>query len=141
MPRPVLQAVIDSLTRGAEYATDDVPRWGYETLDAERTEMAEFLRCRKEELAFTHNCTEAMSIIANGLDLQARRRSPPHQSGTWQRNGLLEAEGCASTALRSVKWKSRYSPSNRKNSRIASSRRLVPRLACLVSAALPAPPV
>ncbi|MBL9128309.1 MAG: hypothetical protein JNL97_11705, partial [Verrucomicrobiales bacterium] len=42
MPRPVLQAVVDSLTRGAEYATNDVVRWGYETLDAEREEMAGF---------------------------------------------------------------------------------------------------
>jgi selenocysteine lyase/cysteine desulfurase len=86
MPRPVLQAVIDSLTRGAEYPTDDVPRWGYETLDAERTEMAEFLGCGKEELAFTHNCTEAMSIIANGLDLQAGDEvlltNQEHGSGT-----------------------------------------------------------
>lgn len=71
MPRPVLKAVVDSLTRGAEYGSDDVQRWGYETLDGERAEMAEFLGCRKEELAFTHNCTEAMSIIANGLDLRA----------------------------------------------------------------------
>ncbi|MSU63607.1 MAG: aminotransferase class V-fold PLP-dependent enzyme [Pedosphaera sp.] len=70
MPRPVLKAVVDSLTRGAEYATDDVQRWGYETLDPERTEMADFLGCRKDELAFTHNCTEAMSTIANGLDLR-----------------------------------------------------------------------
>ncbi|MBI2929063.1 MAG: aminotransferase class V-fold PLP-dependent enzyme [Verrucomicrobia bacterium] len=86
MPRPVLQAVVDSLTRGAEYATDDVPRWGYETLDPERAEMAEFLGCRKEELAFTHNCTEAMSYIANGLELRAGDEvlltNQEHGSGT-----------------------------------------------------------
>ena len=70
-PRPVLHAVIASLNRGAEYATDNIVRWGYETMDAERAEMAEFLGCAKDELAFTHNCTEAMSIIANGLDLKA----------------------------------------------------------------------
>ncbi len=86
MPRPVLEAVIDSLTHGAEYPTDDVPRWGYETLEAERTEMAEFLGCAKEELAFTHNCTEAMSIIANGLDLRVGDEvlltNQEHGSGT-----------------------------------------------------------
>ncbi len=71
MSRPVLQAVVDSLTRGAEYQSDEVVRWGYESLEPERVEMAEFLGCAKEELAFTHNCTEAMSIVANGLELQA----------------------------------------------------------------------
>ncbi len=71
MPKSVLQTMVGSLTRGAEYATDDAPRWGYERLDGERSEMAEFLGCARDELAFTHNCTEAMSIIANGLDLRA----------------------------------------------------------------------
>lgn len=68
MPRVVMNRVIETLTRGAEYATDDVVRWGYERLETERSIMATFLGCRTEELAFTHNCTEAMSIIANGLD-------------------------------------------------------------------------
>lgn len=70
-PRPVLEAVSASLQRGAEYATDDIERWGYETLEADRRAMAEFLGCAPPELAFTHNCTAAMSIIANGLDLRA----------------------------------------------------------------------
>ena len=38
-------------------------------LDAERTEMAAFVGCKKDELAFMHNATEAMSTIADGLDL------------------------------------------------------------------------
>lgn len=71
MPRPVLNAVFESLARGAEYATDTVPRWGYESLEPERAEMAAFLGCAPEEIAFTHNCTEAMSFIAAGLDLKA----------------------------------------------------------------------
>jgi isopenicillin-N epimerase len=86
MPRPVLQAVFASLTRGAEYATDDVQRWGYETLEAERSTMAQFLGCRTDELAFTHNCTEAMSSIASGLDLKAGDEvlltNQEHGSGT-----------------------------------------------------------
>ncbi len=86
MPRSVLQAVINSLTHGAEYPTDDVPRWGYEALEPERAEMAEFLGCAKEHLAFTHNCTEAMSYIANGLDLKSGDEvlltNQEHGSGT-----------------------------------------------------------
>ncbi len=70
IPRPVMQAVVDSLTNAAEYAVDDVPRWGYERLNDERAEMGAFLGCHADELAFTHSCTEAMSIIANGLDLK-----------------------------------------------------------------------
>jgi isopenicillin-N epimerase len=70
VPRPVLQAMVNSLDRGAAYATDDIVRWGYETLEPERAEMAEFLGCGKAEVAFMHNCTEAMSFIANGLDLK-----------------------------------------------------------------------
>jgi len=70
MPRSVMQAVFDSLHQGAEYASDTVQRWGYEPLEAERAEMASFLGCAAESLAFTHNCTEAMSFIAAGLDLK-----------------------------------------------------------------------
>lgn len=93
MPRPVLKAVFDSLTRVAEFASDQTVRWGYETLDEERVEMAAFLKCRKEELAFTHNCTEAMSYIAAGLELKAGDEvlttNQEHGGG----NGLLEVEG------------------------------------------------
>jgi len=70
-PRPVLQAMTSYLERAAAMDMEETPRWGYETLDPERSEFAEFLGCQKDELAFTHNCTEAMSTIANGLDLQA----------------------------------------------------------------------
>ena len=70
MPRPVMQAVFESLQRGAVYATETVQRWGYETMEPERAEMASFLGCDTEELAFTHNCTEAMGFIAAGLDLK-----------------------------------------------------------------------
>jgi selenocysteine lyase/cysteine desulfurase len=69
-PRPVLAAVIDYLNHGASLVADEYPRWGYETLDAHRTEMAEFVGCKKDELAFMHNATEAMSTIAGGLDLK-----------------------------------------------------------------------
>lgn len=72
-PIPVVRAVESFLERSArlEMAESDYPRWGYETLDAQRAEMADFLGCRKEELAFTHNATEALSTIAAGIDLNA----------------------------------------------------------------------
>lgn len=70
-PRPVIEAVEQYLEEGASLVKDEYPRWGYETLDTERTEMAEFLGCRKDELAFTHSATEGLSIIASGLDLKA----------------------------------------------------------------------
>jgi selenocysteine lyase/cysteine desulfurase len=71
--RPVLDAVTDYLNRSASLRIDHLqegyPRWGYETLDEERTELAEFVGCSKDELAITHNATEAMSIIAGGMTL------------------------------------------------------------------------
>jgi isopenicillin-N epimerase len=71
-PKPVLRAVQDFLERAArlEMAESDYPRWGYETLDEHRAEMAAFLGCKKEELAFTHNATEALGTIAAGIDLR-----------------------------------------------------------------------
>lgn len=74
-PKPVVKAVADYLHRAAELQVESLqveryPRWGYETLDEERTEIAEFLGCHKDELALTHNATEAMSIIAGGMPLE-----------------------------------------------------------------------
>ena len=70
-PRPVLAAVQDYLDRSAELRIESgYPRWGYETLDEFRTELAQFFGCKKEELALTHNATEAMCIVGNGLDLK-----------------------------------------------------------------------
>ncbi len=68
-PRPVVEAVVDYLNQSAARTSDEYPRWGYETLDEHRTELADFLGCKKDELALMHNCTEAMSTIAAGLDL------------------------------------------------------------------------
>ena len=60
-PRPVLDAVTDYLNRGAGLLMTEYPRWGYETLDEERTELSAYLGCRKDELAITHNATEGLS--------------------------------------------------------------------------------
>jgi selenocysteine lyase/cysteine desulfurase len=74
--RPVVRKVCDYLERSAGlhmqglHDGDDYPRWGYETLDSHRAELAEFVGCKKDELAITHNATEAMSIIAGGMPLE-----------------------------------------------------------------------
>lgn len=70
-PKPVVAAVEDFARQAAGLITDEYPRWGYETLDKDRTEMAQFVGCKKDELAFMHNATEAMSTIADGLELKA----------------------------------------------------------------------
>jgi len=70
--RPVLAAIADYLNRAASLDFEDMqlPYWGGIPLDEMRTEMAEFFGCKKDELALTHNTTEGMSMIANGLDLR-----------------------------------------------------------------------
>ncbi len=72
-PKPVVRAVVDYLERSAALLLPDgeYPRWGYEMLDEHRTVMAAYLGCAKDDLAFTHNATEALSTIAAGIDLQA----------------------------------------------------------------------
>jgi selenocysteine lyase/cysteine desulfurase len=101
-PRPVVAAVTAYLEHAATLASDEYPRWGYETLDSHRTEMAEFAGCSKDELAFTHNATEAMSFIAEGLDLKPRDeivmtdQEHPSGRGPWlrrqARDGILVRE-------------------------------------------------
>jgi len=72
-PKFVVHAVTDYLERSAALLLPDgeYPRWGYETLDAHRTILSAYLGCAKDDLAFTHNATEALSTIAAGIDLQA----------------------------------------------------------------------
>jgi len=69
-PRRVVAAVSQYLEDAATLVSDEYPRWGYETLDEERSELAEFVGCKKDELAITHNATEGLSCIAEGLDLK-----------------------------------------------------------------------
>lgn len=89
-PHRVVKATNDYLTQGASYATDQYPRWGYEAMDAHRTALAQFLGTTKQQLALTHNATESMSLIANGLDLKAgdevliTDQEHPSGRGCWQ---------------------------------------------------------
>jgi isopenicillin-N epimerase len=61
--RPVVKVVCDYLEQSAGLHMDGLhdgdayPRWGYETLDDHRTELAQFVGCAKDELAITHNAT------------------------------------------------------------------------------------
>jgi len=72
-PKPVVRAVTDYLERSAALIIPDgeYPRWGYETLDEHRTVVSAYLGCAKDDLAFVHNATEALSTIAAGIDLQS----------------------------------------------------------------------
>lgn len=70
-PRPVLDAVVDYLSRSAALDLEEYPRWGYETMDEKRADLARYLGCKKDEVALMHNCTEAMSTISAGVDLNA----------------------------------------------------------------------
>lgn len=68
-PKPVLKATAEALEKGASYAGNGYPRWGYEPLTELRSELAEFCGATREEIAITHNATESMNMAVNGLDL------------------------------------------------------------------------
>ena len=104
-PRPVLDAVTNYLTRSAELNIGEgYPRWGYETLDEHRTEMAAYFGCKKDELALMHNATEALSTIAAGVDLKAGDEvlitDQEHPSG---RSGWLQRQARYGISVREVK--------------------------------------
>ncbi|MDH4072328.1 MAG: aminotransferase class V-fold PLP-dependent enzyme [Gammaproteobacteria bacterium] len=105
--RPVLEAVANYLHRSAELEhgglqAEQYPRWGYEALDEERAELADFVGCSKHELAITHNATEAMSIIAGGMPLEAGAevlltdQEHPSGRGPWH---VREARGELTTRV------------------------------------------
>ena len=64
-------AVRTYLERSAALDMEEYPRWGYERMDAHRTALADYIGCPVGELALTHNATEAIGIVASGLDLKA----------------------------------------------------------------------
>jgi len=103
-PRPVLDAVTDYLNRSAALDLEEYPRWGYETLDEHRAEVAGFLGCKKDELALMHNATEAISTVAAGVDLKAGDEvvltDQEHPSG---RSGWLMRQARHGIVVREVK--------------------------------------
>ena len=73
-PAPVLRAVFEGYRdseRLAEADPEDYPIWGYAAWNQYRDPLAEFIGCKREELALLRNATEANSYIANGIDLKA----------------------------------------------------------------------
>jgi selenocysteine lyase/cysteine desulfurase len=73
-PAPVLRAVFEGYRdaeRLAQADPEDYPIWGYAAWNQFRDPLAEFIGCKREELALLRNATEANSFIANGIDLKA----------------------------------------------------------------------
>lgn len=79
MPRVVVNAVTDHLTHMAvnvadwAYKDDSKERYiaGYQDLMFIREKVARLLNCDPKEIALTDNVTNAMSYIANGIELKA----------------------------------------------------------------------
>lgn len=69
-PKPVLDFIAHHLNLAATLVGDDLLYWGGPAHDNIRQELATFFGCRLQELALTHNTTEGMNIVANGLDLK-----------------------------------------------------------------------
>ena len=49
---------------------EDYPIWGYASWNQFRDPLAEFVGCKRDEIALLRNATEANSYIANGLDMK-----------------------------------------------------------------------
>jgi selenocysteine lyase/cysteine desulfurase len=73
-PAPVLRAIFDGYNETEKMAQndpEDYPIWGYAAWNEFRDPLAEFVGCKRDEIALVRNATEANSYIANGLDLKA----------------------------------------------------------------------
>ena len=73
-PVPVLRAVFEGYReaeRLAQSDPEDYPLWGYAAWNQFRDPLAEFIGCKRDELALLRNATEANSYIANGIELKA----------------------------------------------------------------------
>ena len=73
-PAPVLRAIFDGYNETEKMAQsdpEDYPIWGYAAWNEFRDPLAEFVGCKRDEIALVRNATEANSYIANGVDLKA----------------------------------------------------------------------
>ena len=73
-PAPVLRAVFDGYNtteRMDQQDPEDYPIWGYAAWNEFRDPLAEFVGCKRDEIALLRNATEANSYIANGIEMQA----------------------------------------------------------------------
>ena len=72
-PAPVLRAIFDAYTateKMDQQDPEDYPIWGYAAWNEFRDPLAEFVGCRRDEIALLRNATEANSYIANGIDMK-----------------------------------------------------------------------
>src|SRR5580700_8578023 len=72
-PAPVLRAVFDGYTTSEkmnQQDPEDYPIWGYGPWNEFRDPLADFIGCKRDELALVRNATEANSYIANGIDMK-----------------------------------------------------------------------
>ncbi len=73
-PAPVLRAIFDGYATTEKMDAqdpEDYPIWGYAAWNDFRDPLAEFVGCKRDEIALLRNATEANSYIANGVDMQA----------------------------------------------------------------------
>jgi len=103
-PKPVLHSIAHHLNLAATLVGDDLLYWGGPAHDDIRQELAEFFGCSLQELALTHNTTEGMNIVANGLDLKLgdevlmTDQEHPGGSSCW-----LQKQGRFGVTVRQVK--------------------------------------
>jgi isopenicillin-N epimerase len=72
-PEPVLRAVFDgynTLEQMADADPEDYPIWGYGPWNQFRDPLAEFVGCKRDEIALVRNSTEGNSYMANGIDMK-----------------------------------------------------------------------
>lgn len=72
-PAPVLRAIFDGYNtteKMDQQDPEDYPIWGYAAWNEFRDPLAEFVGCKRDEIALLRNATEANSYIANGIDMQ-----------------------------------------------------------------------
>lgn len=73
-PAPVLRAVFEGYETTEKMDAqdpEDYPIWGYGPWNEFRDPLAEFIGCKRDEIALLRNATEGNSYIANGVDMQA----------------------------------------------------------------------
>jgi isopenicillin-N epimerase len=72
-PAPVLRAIFDaynSTEKMDQQDPEDYPIWGYAAWNEFRDPLAEFIGCKRDELALLRNATEGNNYIANGIEMK-----------------------------------------------------------------------
>jgi isopenicillin-N epimerase len=72
-PAPVLRVIFDAYNtteKMDQQDPEDYPIWGYASWNEFRDPLAEFIGCKRDELALLRNATEGNNYIANGLEMK-----------------------------------------------------------------------